>query len=99
MNYGIWIYNKINIVLFLFLGMFEMFGNLVFMGKYCLVFVGVLCIIICYFECVYRISCDFLYIGTYLRDMFSHFVNKMSQKCEQFSYEGLFSDCCGFWGS
>ena len=34
---------------------------------------GVLCIINCDFECVYRIRCLFLYIGTYLKYIFLRF--------------------------
>ena len=52
--------------------------------------VGVLCIINCYFKCVYGIRCVFLYIWRYFEDMREHFlgiVRKMFQKCEQVSYE------------
>ena len=54
---------------------------------------SVFCIINCYSYCVYRIQCLFLYIWIYFKDVFT-FVWKMSQKCEQLSYELLFWD---FW--
>ena len=51
MNYGTLIYNAIKIELFEKHGLLEMY--------FCIL--GVFCIMNCYFECVYRIRCRFLY--------------------------------------
>ena len=102
MSYRNCIYNKKSCLLFLIFITFEHFRFSMSSLQIFLVFVecfgfveiqfgvfGVLCITNCCFECVYRIRCTFLYIGTDSEDMFQHFW-KMSQKCEQFSYEILF---------
>ena len=63
----------------------------------CFGVVCVFCIINWYFEYVYRILCIFLYIWTYL-NIFSTFFEKVSQRREQFSYEGCFWTFWDFGG-
>ena len=68
MNYGILIYNKINIIVLYVLT----FSNLFFSRKFRTYFgiVGVLCIIKCYFKWGILSCClFFLYIGTYFKDI------------------------------
>ena len=50
-----------------------------------------------YFLCVYRILCHFLYIWRYFKDIFKYFLKKMSQKCEEFSYELFVCENLRFW--
>ena len=72
MNYGKFIYNKINICYYylsVFRCVLKLFETVGFF-KMNLGVVGVFCTISCYFEYDYRILCIFLYIGTYLKDMF-----------------------------
>ena len=59
--------------------------------------VGLFFIINRYFEYRIRIRCIELYMGTWFKHVFRHFPKnqKMSQKCEQFSY-GTFGVI--FWG-
>ena len=73
MDYGNYIYYKIkcwnvcNVSSSLFL--FFLFLEIgCFLMRVCIV--GVFCNKNCYFECGVRIRCNFLYIGTYFKDMF-----------------------------
>ena len=67
------------------------------MLEICFCIVGVLCIISYYFWCVYRIRCRFLYIWTYFKDMFEHFLNNGPEVWTIFVRNILFGDCLGFW--
>ena len=89
MKYRIYIYSKIESLkllififrffdAFIFYILLEYFG---FLGMHFDVF-GVICIINCYVECVYRILCIFLYIGTYFRDSFRYF-STFWEKCRR----------------
>ena len=56
----------------------------------------ILCIINCYFQCVYWIRCLFLYRWTYLKDIFIHFlkisrsVNNVRTRCFFFLLSSFF---------
>ena len=67
----------------------------------CFGIVGVLYTINRYFEYRIRILCIGLYMGTWVKCIFEHFfeqIQKMSQTCEQFSYQGFLEMFWDFQG-
>ena len=58
---------------------------------------GVFCIVDYYFECVYRIRCIFLFIGTYLQDIFWYFSHLLN-KCPRSVNNSRTKDSLRFFG-
>ena len=99
MNYGNLMHNTIKsgFVLFLVFVVSKMFVFFCWMCLKCMfVLLVCFCITNCYFKCVYRIRCLFLYIWRYFKDSVLTLFWKMSQNCEQFSYEIFVCVCCDF---
>ena len=110
MNYGFLIYNKhfvclkVSLCFRWLLRTFSVFFRFVVWKCFVCIF-GLICIINCYFACVYRILCHFLYIYEHILKICFWIFRKFSQKCAQFPYElffVIFYDlliCLEFWGS
>ena len=100
MEYGNYTKYKIILLCFLFVFrcvrfVFEHFRNIWIVRKYFGV-VGVFGATNCYFEYRVQILCVWLYTGTWFKTNVGHVLTcfqKMSQMCEQFSYELVVEMC------